>query len=278
MPHEDSHSSLSPCYHEEADSRLLIHAKHCADQGHQNVLIRTVDTDVVVLAISTFHLLSLSELWIAFGTKAAYRYIPIHEIARSLDWERAQGLRFFHALTGCDSCSSFNTIGKLTAWNIWKSFPAVTNAFVRMSLPTTSIPDDIWKLLERFVVLLYDRTSESGSVNETRKHLFAKGRQLDNIPPTEAALREHVKRAAYQAGQVWGQSLIQMQELPSPEQYGWTKVDDKWCPFWTQLPEASKTCKELVKCGCKKSCDSKRCKCTKADLPCTELCFCKGSC
>ena len=44
--------SLSPCNHEEADSRMLLHANHAALCGHLNILIRTVDTDVVVLAVS----------------------------------------------------------------------------------------------------------------------------------------------------------------------------------------------------------------------------------
>ena len=47
--------------------------------------------------------------------------------------------------------------------------------------------------------------------------LFAKGsRTLENIPPTQGALLQHVKRAAFQAGHVWGQALQSQQELPSP--------------------------------------------------------------
>ena len=53
--------------------------------------------------------------------------------------------------------------------------------------------------LERFVVLMYDRTSECVEVNEARKQLFIqKSRTLENIPPTKAALEQHIKRARYQ--------------------------------------------------------------------------------
>mgnify|MGYP001291673671 CR=1 FL=1 len=137
--------------------------------------------------------------------------------------------------------------------------------------------EEDFQLLQKYVVLLYERTSGCHAVNEQRKALFAKGRQLDRIPPTEAALKEHVKRAAYQGGHVWGQSLVPMQTLPSPEHWGWSKVDQGWIPFWTSLPEASKSCQELIKCGCKKSCRPP-CKCATAGLPCTELCKCGGSC
>ena len=41
-------SSLAPCLHEEADTRMLVHA--AASRGHKKIIIHTIDTDVVVLA------------------------------------------------------------------------------------------------------------------------------------------------------------------------------------------------------------------------------------
>lgn len=38
--------ALSPCNHEEADTRMILHASHAAQHGHQKIMIRTVDTDV----------------------------------------------------------------------------------------------------------------------------------------------------------------------------------------------------------------------------------------
>ena len=43
---------------------------------------------------------------------------------------------------------------------------------------------DALSVLERFVVLMYDRASQCQNVNDARKVLFAqKGRTLENIPP-----------------------------------------------------------------------------------------------
>jgi len=39
-----------------------------------------VDTDVVVIAISTFKDINPDELWLAFGTGAKFRCILIHEV------------------------------------------------------------------------------------------------------------------------------------------------------------------------------------------------------
>lgn len=274
----DIGSDIAPCNHEEADARPILHALHCAKKGYRRILIRSVDTDVVVLAIATFHALSVDELWIAFGVKKHYRFIAVHTIANRLGREKAKALPFFHAVTGCDTSSSFSSVGKKTAWDTWTAFPEITETFISLSSMPLSISDENMNKLQRFVILLYDRTSQCTQVNQSRKLLFAKGRQLDRIPPTEAALSEHVKRATYQAGFCWGQALVAQQQLPSPGDWGWEKSsDDQWVPFWTSLPEAAKVCKELIKCGCRKACRPP-CKCLSVSLPCTELCNCAGTC
>ena len=131
--------------------------------------------------------------------------------------------------------------------------------------------------IERFVVLLYKRTSPIKDVNTARLHLFSSGnRQIDNIPPTSAALLQHLKRAIFQC-HVWYQSLNPSQNLPDPSNWGWVKDDSGWQPVWTTLPEATKVCLELIKCGCQKGCGI-RCKCRNINLSCTYLCFCAGQC
>ena len=141
-----------------------------------------------------------------------------------------------------------------------------------------SLSDENMNHLQRFVLLLYDRTSECTRVDLCRKLLFAKGRQIDRIPPTAAALKEHIKRAVYQAGYCCSQSLAVHQHLQSPGEWGWvTRPDNHWTPVWTSLPEAGKVCKERIKSGCKKACRPP-CKCMSVSLPCTELCNCAGTC
>ena len=69
-PQEDTHL-IAPCNHEEADSRMMLHVAHAAQHGHHQILVRTVDTDVVVLAVmvsATLLTAAQIEVWIAFGT------------------------------------------------------------------------------------------------------------------------------------------------------------------------------------------------------------------
>lgn len=163
-------SILDPCSHEEADTRLLLHVADAVSKGHKNLMIRTVDTDVVVIALNCFQRLSSVHLWIAFGVGKSFRYTAIHELAASLGPDHSCGIAFFHAFTGCDTVSSFAGHGKKGAFDAWLSFPEVTTAFMRLSSEPVDVTDCM-PLLERFVVRLYDRSSSKTAVNAARKHL-----------------------------------------------------------------------------------------------------------
>ena len=278
-PKRNSIDQISPCSHEEADTRLLLHAKDAVQHGCERIMIRTVDTDVVVLAVALYLPIHASELWISFGVGDNFKYIPAHTIAGSLG-PKCRALPMFHAFSGCDNTSSFAGKGKKSSWETWQICESVTEVFADLGNgPTLERIDQHMANLERFVVLLYDKTSTSTSADEARKDLFTrKGRSIDLIPPTSAALYQHVRRASYQAGHVWGQSLLPNPVLPSPAEWGWMKgPGNAWEPYWSDLPQASVSCMEFLKCGCVKGCRG-RCKCVKAQLACTALCKCGGDC
>ena len=89
---------------------------------------------------------------------------------------------------------------------------------------------------------MYDRTSDDTDVNDARVQLFTqKSRTLDNIPPTQAAFKQHIKRTCYQAN-CWNQALVLDQEMPEPSDWGWAKDPNGWQPIWTILTGASKSC------------------------------------
>ena len=140
---------------------------------------------------------------------------------------------------------------------------------------TLTVKSEVFRCLERFTVVIYNRTSSLEYVNEARRELFCqKNRTMENIPPTQDALLQHSKRVSYQAG-IWTTSDQPQQEAPSPEEYGCTLNKDNLSrvPVWCTLPLSSAACSELVKCDFKsdKGCGA-RCSCRKAQWNCTELC------
>ena len=88
-------------------------------------MIRTSDTDVVVLAVSIVSKIPAEELWVAHGTGKHPQNIAVHTIAAPLGRERAFVLPMFHALTSCDTVSFFAGRGKKTAWDIWMYSPSL---------------------------------------------------------------------------------------------------------------------------------------------------------
>ena len=227
-------AGLAPGTHEEVDTMMLLHVEDRMKQGYTKVSIRTVDTDVVVLALAAAERLGIDELWVAFGTGKSFRLLAAHEMAQALGPDKCRGLPAFHAFTGGDTVSSFGGRSKKTAWETWKVCDEVTATCCSLgATPTPSIVDDSLDTLERFVVLLYDRTSNHEHVNDARKQLFTqKGRAVDALPPTREALRQHIRRTAYQAGYCWGQVMVVAAELPSPGEWGWMKSDTGWWWWW----------------------------------------------
>ena len=86
---------MSPCIHEKADTRIIIHCFDAARKGHQKLMIRTVDTDVMIIAVSYYHLLNVQELWVAFGIGTKLRYLPAHKYATALGEKKARSLLFY---------------------------------------------------------------------------------------------------------------------------------------------------------------------------------------
>jgi hypothetical protein len=269
--------SLMPCNIEEADERMFVHVQHAAEL-YPRVLIKTVDSDVVVIAIGAFNRINnLLELWIEFGVGKHLKYIPIHEIANSLGPQTSTAFLFFHAFSGCDTTSSFKGKGKKSFHGTWKAMPNVTPVFERVTTSEGDVCEDDQNLLEQFAVSLYSSTFDGDKVNDARRYLFtAKAKTIENIPPTAGALHEHVKRSTLQARK-WFHCLEATRVALDPEHWGWMKDGNAFFPVWSLKPDVSQVSEALIRCGCT-HCVGGRCKCKRSGLDCTELCECQATC
>ena len=74
---------------------------HCVQNGYNKIQVRTVHTDVVVLAISLCDSLqTLKELFVTIETGRHFKIIP-----------------------GCDTTSGFSGKGKKSCWDALKAYP-----------------------------------------------------------------------------------------------------------------------------------------------------------
>ena len=107
------------CDHEEADTRMMLHASNCSYQ-HPRVVVQSPDTDVAVLCVHTYESMRCEELWFKTGVKDKLRFVPVHTLTEVLGTNLCNLLPAFHALTGCDTTSALYQIGKRKGWKVLK--------------------------------------------------------------------------------------------------------------------------------------------------------------
>ena len=102
----------------------------------------------------------------------------------------------FYAYTGCDTTSQFCSKGKKSCWEAWKVYPEVTEAFINMvvqPIRPLEITCTLFELFERFICILYDKTTSVVMVNDLRKELFSRGLlSMKNIPPSQVINKKYL--------------------------------------------------------------------------------------
>ena len=245
---------LVPCTHEEADARIILYLEDVVREKHNKISIPTVDTDVVVLAITATQRLDtlnygLPLVLVRVSSTLLFMKWPEHwDLVNMLPYQCFMPLQ---DVTQCQALEAEATGLHGTPGKPMNMSPSICALAV---CPSSETIEKWLQPLERIVVLLYDRTRCQEYVNEARKELFTqKGREIDALPPTQAALVQHTKRAAYQAGHCWSQAMIGNPEIPCLSDWGWSKkAEGGWEVCWTMLPEASQVWRELIHCGYKK--------------------------
>jgi len=196
--------------HEEADTRLVLHAIHCP---FNTVVVSSRDIDVLLLLIYHFTSVQCQRLWIMTGTSKKRRYVPIHHVHKNLLTESVTSLLAYHAITGCDTTSYMANHTKRTAWKVYMS-----NHELLKNVGVGILTEEAIKLAEAFVCKIY-QLQGTQSVDKGRHLLFAKTGKPEALPQTSNALRFHLYRVHYQT-MVWRQANCPLPDLPSPTEMG----------------------------------------------------------
>ena len=118
--------NIEPCNQEEADTILLLHVPDGANSGIKKVSLINVDADAVVLDCGIFL------LWILTSCALNLKLTNIEDTFRFIHVPKhLVGLTLWHALTGCDTVSSFKGKGKKTAWKVLRLSDEGLAKFVR---------------------------------------------------------------------------------------------------------------------------------------------------
>ena len=118
--------------HEEADTKILLHARDAARREFESLDIQSPDTDVLVLTIRRLPVLPPQTNFIT-GTGPSRRIIPLEPIYSKLGEHTAAALPGFHAFTGADQTGRFAGKGKLMCLKTFQALPDyIKDAFVKL--------------------------------------------------------------------------------------------------------------------------------------------------
>ena len=150
--------------HEEADKRVVLHARYATIRGNQQINVICRDTDVLVLLLA--HLPHLFT-----GTAKRKLYVPVHQIC--LSEETRNSLLAFHSITGCDTTSQFAGIGRQSSWSIFVTCPLLLQHLGKDESPEEKVLCDA----EALICQLYNRGTEETLINLERDQRFGEQRK-----------------------------------------------------------------------------------------------------
>ena len=122
----------------------IKHTKRMENYTKSSIVVKSPDTDVLVLLIHYFpQMTSTCEVWFQTGMVTSIKdcrcYIPVHELCKSLNSVVCNILPAAHAITGCDTTSSFFGIGKKSMLKALKETP---DQFSNLSMISHADIDD----------------------------------------------------------------------------------------------------------------------------------------
>ena len=119
--------------HEEADTRMLLHAQHSHNIQPRSIIIHSPDTDVAVLALYFAPAFSGSEIMFATGVGNRRRILPITAMATHLTPPVTEAPLGPHAISQREPVSAFHGKGKksnmfnsMICYGVWETLSLLT--------------------------------------------------------------------------------------------------------------------------------------------------------
>ena len=144
---------IPDCSHVEAYTRIIIHVMDCIRSGIQNVIVRSNDTDVIVLLITYIPLILENgqiNVFVMCGVGEKVETLSINAFAQYIGHERCKELLFFHSFTSSDYTSSFFKVGKCKWWDAWLSSSYISKTFHLLSnCPSLPLKEEDIRVIEQ---------------------------------------------------------------------------------------------------------------------------------
>ena len=179
------------------------------------------------------------------------------------------------ALTGCDSKSKLNGIGKKGRVTTFRKHKDDLVGLKNLDTDCTVISNGTLTVCFKFIGLLYGEATSS--FNHLRYNIFSNKHLESSKLPTEDSALYYVKRANYQCF-IWKHARDRRLSLTLPDGNRWTKDEMvHLIPKLMEKDSVPESLLELIVCRFKKRCNA-RCSCRRVRLSCTATSFGENEC
>ncbi len=113
---------------EETDTRVVLHLKYAVQCGYKSAVVRTPDTDILVILLHHAHSIALT-IYLDTGTGKNRQLVNITEIAEMKGQDYCSALLGLYVFTGEDATSAFKGKGKKGPLKKLESYPKFQKAF-----------------------------------------------------------------------------------------------------------------------------------------------------
>ena len=235
---------------EETDPRVVLYCHYAANQGYRYCRIRSPDSDIFCILLHHARSIDTTILFdTGHGNKK--RLINITKLAKQYPQHTCSAMLSLHALTGCDSVSSFKGIGKVKPLQLLLKSPSFCDTLNQLG-EDWDVEEELLDDCDKFICAVYGK-SKCSSVDEVR-HIMLKSKcdgdvtidtvkantiDLARFPPSRACLNEHVARANYQS-RIWKVASSPEPYVPNPwKGHGWLENGEPlWCKNDNILPKS----------------------------------------
>ncbi|KAK9876448.1 hypothetical protein WA026_012761 [Henosepilachna vigintioctopunctata] len=163
--------------HEEADTKLVYHACQLENESAANVLIKSCDTDVLIIMLGNMDYLKSESLniYMEYGAANKRRILNVTQLHIELGPTVCASLPGFHAITGCDYNPSFFKKGKKRPFQIVQNNLDYQKALTDLGKSDVSelheLQYEAFATLEKFVCELYGY-KDLADINNARFQKF----------------------------------------------------------------------------------------------------------
>ena len=200
--------------------------------------------------------------------------LSIKVTKQALGSEMCKCILFAHAMSGCDTTSSFFRQGKVKLFNMCLKSEELRNK-ASVFGDKESTKEMLHEVGEEIIAQMYAKGTKKG-VDELRFQFFTSPNYvpIERMPPTSRSCYFHSLRVHHQVS-TW----LFLRTVLDKEQYGFSINKGSVVPIMNDQPAAPKELLQCIRCSCKTSTPlCKTCGCVKAGLSCSVHCACEAQC